>query len=364
MKLGEKPDSALFGYGRDTIWTMQKVRWGVLGAARIATVKVIPAMQQGRLSEIVGIASRDRSKAAEAARALGIPKAYGSYEEMLADPEIEAVYNPLPNHLHVPWSIRAAEAGKHVLCEKPIAMNAAQTLELIAARDRTGVVMGEAFMVQAHPQWLRVVDLVRTGVIGTLRSAVCTYGYFKLEGDNIRNIREYGGGALMDIGCYPIKVSRMVFGEEPRRVSAAIVRDAQFGGIDMLTTALLEYPSGHCIFTCGTQVVPNQTVQFLGTKGRITLDIPFNALPDEISRLRIDDGSDLLGGGVKVEEIPPCDQYTLQGDLFSRAVREHGEPPVPLEDALRNMAVIDAVFRAGESGNWETPAITGSTASR
>jgi predicted dehydrogenase len=334
---------------------MQKVRWGVLGAARIATVKVIPAMQRGRLSEIVGIASRDRAKAAEAARALGIGKVYGSYEEMLDDPEIEAVYNPLPNHLHVPWSIRAAEKGKHVLCEKPIAMNAPEVLELIAARDRTGVTMGEAFMVRSHPQWLRVMELVDSGTIGALRSAVCTYGYFKLDADNIRNVREYGGGALMDIGCYPIKISRMVFNEEPRRVSAAIVRDPGFGGIDMLTTALLEYPSGHCIFTCGTQVVPNQTVQFLGTKGRIALDIPFNALPNEISRLRIDDGSDLEGRGVTVEEIPPCDQYTLQGDLFSRAIREGGDPPVPLEDALRNMAVIDAVFRSAETGNWEAP---------
>jgi len=343
---------------------MQKVRWGVLGVARIATVKVIPAMQQGRLSQIVGIASRDRAKAAEAARVLGIPKVYGSYEDMLADPEIEAVYNPLPNHLHVPWSIRAAEAGKHVLCEKPVAMNAAQTLELIAARDRTGVVMGEAFMVQTHPQWLRVVELVRSGAIGALRAAVCTYGYFKLDSENIRNIREYGGGALMDIGCYPIKISRMVFGEEPRRVCSTIVRDPNFGGIDMLTSATLEYPSGHCIFTCGTQVVANQTVQFLGTKGRITLDIPFNALPNEISRLRMDDGSDLQGGGVTVEEIPPCDQYTLQGDLFSQAVRGHGQPPVPLEDSLRNMAVIDAVFRSAETGNWETPAITETAASR
>ena len=339
---------------------MKKVRWGVLGVARIATVKVIPAMQRGTLSEIVGIASRDRAKAVEAARELGIPKAYGSYEEMLADPEIEAVYNPLPNHLHVPVSIQAAEAGKHVLCEKPIAMNAPETLQLIAARDRTGVVMGEAFMVQAHPQWMRVVELVRSGAIGTLRSAVCSYGYFKLDAENIRNIREFGGGGLMDIGCYPIKVSRMVFGEEPRRVSATIVRDPRFGNIDMMTTALLEYPSGHCIFTCGTQVVANQSVQFLGTKGRITLDIPFNALPNEISRLRIDDGSDLAGGGVKVEEIAPCDQYTLQGDLFSKAVREGGAPPVPLEDAQRNMAVIDAVFRAGESGNWETPILPGS----
>src|ERR1019366_143979 len=204
---------------------MQKVRWGVLGVSRIATVKVIPAMQRGQWCEIAAIASRDGAKAEEAAGRLGIPKAYGSYQEMLDDPGIEAN----PNPLHVPWSIRAAEAGKHVLCEKPIGMNVAETHELRAARDRTGVTMGEAFMVQSHPQWVRTMELVRTGRIGPLRSVIGSFSYFKLDAGNIRNIREYGGGGLMDIGCYPIKTSRMVFGEEPLRVSAAIVRDPNFG---------------------------------------------------------------------------------------------------------------------------------------
>jgi predicted dehydrogenase len=335
---------------------MQKVRWGVLGVARIATAKVIPAMQRGQLCEIAAIASRDRAKAQEAARRLGIPKAYGSYEEMLADPEIEAVYNPLPNHLHVPWSIRAAEAGKHVLCEKPIGMNVAEALALIAARDRTGVTMGEAFMVQSHPQWVRTMELVRAGRIGQLRSAIGAFSYFKLDAGNIRNIREYGGGGMMDIGCYPIKTSRMVFGEEPKRVSAAMVRDPRFGNIDILTAAILDYPSGYCIFTCGTQVVAYQNMQFLGTTGRIELEIPFNALDDRPSRIRIDDGSGLTGSGVTVEEFAPCDQYTIQGDLFSRAIREGSPPPVPLEDALKNMAVIDAVFRSAETSQWVEPA--------
>ena len=334
---------------------MQKVRWGVLGVSRIATVKVIPAMQRGECCEIAAIASRDAARAEEAARRLGIPKSYGSYREMLDDPRIEAVYNPLPNHLHVPWSIRAAEAGKHVLCEKPIGMNAAETLELIAARDRTGVVMGEAFMVQSHPQWVRTMELVRTGRIGPLRSALGSFSYFKLDAGNIRNIREYGGGGLMDIGCYPIKTSRMVFAEEPVRVSAAMVRDPRFGNVDILASAILEYPSGHCIFTCGTQVVPYQSMQFLGTTGRIELEIPFNALDNRPSRIRIDDGRDLIGSGVTVEEFAPCDQYTIQGDLFSRAIRQGGPPPVPLEDALKNMAVIDAVFRSAETGQWVVP---------
>jgi predicted dehydrogenase len=333
---------------------MRKVRWGILGAARIAINRVVPAMQQGEFSEIAAIASRDRAKAEDTARLLGIPKAFGSYEEMLADPEIEAVYNPLPNHLHVPLSIRAAEAGKHVLCEKPVGMNAAEVRELIAARDRTGVVIGEAFMVQTHPQWVRTVELVRSGKIGRLRFAIGSFGYFRNEADNIRNIREYGGGGLMDIGCYPIKVSRMVFGEEPVRVSATLERDPRFG-TDILTSAILEYPSGHCVFTCGTQVVLHQNMQFIGTSGRIELEIPYNARPGGPSSIIIDDGRDVTGSGITVEEFAPCDQYTIQGDLFSRAVRNGGSPPVPLEDSLRNMAVIDAVFRAAETKSWEAP---------
>jgi len=335
---------------------MSKVRWGVLGASRIAVNRVIPAMQNGEHCDVVGIASRDLARARETARELGIPKAYGSYDEMLADPEIEAVYNPLPNHMHVPWSIRAAEAGKHVLCEKPIGMDVAETVELIKARDRAHVKIGEAFMVATHPQWLRVIELVRDGRIGKLRSAVGTFSYFKLDADNIRNVREYGGGGLMDIGCYPIKTSRMVFGEEPVRVSGAVVRDPRFGNIDMLTSAILEFPSGHCVFTCSTQVMLQQSMRFYGTEGRLEPEIPFNAAINRIARIYIDDGRDLDGGGKVTEEIPPCDQYTIQGDLFSRAIRENGEVPVPLEDALKNMAVIDAVFRSGETGRWEEPA--------
>ena len=317
---------------------MRKLRWGVLGVARIATVRVIPAMQKCALAEITAIASRDHARAETAAEELGIPKAYGSYEDLLADPDIDVIYNPLPNHLHVPWSIRAAEAGKHVLCEKPIAMNAAEAAELIAARDRTGVVMGEAFMVQTHPQWVRARELVRSGRIGDLRAAVCSFGYFRPEAENIRNIREYGGGGLMDVGCYPIKMSRTIFGEEPVRVMGTLVRDPQFG-TDILTSAVLEFPSGHCIFTCSTQIVPNQSMTFLGTKGRIDLEIPFNPVPGETSRIRVDN---------EVEEFAPCDQYTIQGDEFSKAVMDQGEPPVPLEDSLKNMKVIDALFAAAK----------------
>jgi predicted dehydrogenase len=333
---------------------MQKVRWGVLGVAKIATAKVIPAMQRGELSEVIGIASRDRTKAQLAAHALGIPKAYGSYAEMLADPEIEAVYNPLPNHLHVPLSIQAAQASKHVLCEKPIGMGVADTLELIATRDRTGVIIGEAFMVCTHPQWLRVTDLVRSGRIGQLRYAVGSFGYHNLDPQNIRNIAAYGGGALMDIGCYLIKTSRMVFGQEPVRVAGTVVHDRRFG-TDMLTSAVLEYPDGPCVFSCSTQSVANQSMQFMGTIGRIEIDIPFNAIPGERMSLRIDDGSDLRRSSMVVEEIEACDQYTIQGDLFSRAVRQTGAPPVPLEDSLRNMAVVEAILQSAKMGRWEEP---------
>jgi predicted dehydrogenase len=330
---------------------MRKLRWGILGAARIAMNRVIPAMQQGEYSEVAAIASRDLARARDAARQFGIPKAYGSYDELLADPEIEAVYNPLPNHLHVPLSIRAAEAGKHVLCEKPIGLDAADVLRLLEVRDRTGVTIGEAFMVQTHPQWVRTVELVRCGRIGKLRSAMGSFGYFLADPENVRNVREYGGGGLMDIGCYPIKTSRMVFGEEPLRVSAALARDPDFG-TDILTSAILEYPSGHCVFSSSTQVVGNQSMQFFGTEGRIELEIPYNARPGGTSRIRIDDGSDVYGSGIRVEEFAPCDQYTIQGDLFSRAIREGTPPPVPLEDSVKNMRVIDAVFRAAETREW------------
>jgi len=336
---------------------MQRVRWGVLGVANIAVKKVIPAMQGGENCEIAAIASRDLARAKAAARELGIPKAYGSYEELLADAEIDAIYNPLPNHLHVPWSIRAAEAGKHVLCEKPVAMSAAETLGLIAARDRAGVVIGEAFMVRTHPQWTRLIELVRGGRIGELRAGLSSFCYFNRDPKNVRNVRAWGGGALMDIGCYPIKTSRMVFGAEPLRVAGTVERDAELDGIDRLTSAVLEYPAGQMVFTCCTQAAARQSAQFLGSKGSISLDIPFNPPAGEVARLRIDDGRDLAGGGVTIEEIAPCDQYAIQGDLFSRAIREGGQPPVPLEDSLRNMAVIDAIFRSAETGKWEEPRV-------
>ncbi len=330
-----------------------KVRWGVLGVANIAVKKVIPAMQQGTRCEMVAIASRDVNRARHAAHALGLPKAYGSYEELLADPEVEAIYNPLPNHLHVPWSVKAAEAGKHVLCEKPIGLNTDEARTLLEARDRTGVKIGEAFMVRTHPQWLRAREIVREGGIGELRVVMGAFSYFNRDAGNIRNVREYGGGALMDIGCYPIVTSRFIFGEEPRRVAALMEHDPHMG-TDRLTSALLEFPAGQAVFTCSTQLVPYQRMQILGTKGRIEVEIPFNAPPDRPCRIFIDNGADVFGGGIHEEQFAAVDQYTIQGDLFSRAIREGGEPPTPLEESVRNMAVIDAVFRSAAKGRFET----------
>jgi predicted dehydrogenase len=331
-----------------------KLRWGILSTAAIGVHKVIPAMQKGELSTVLAIASRDLQKAKETAKTLGIPKVYGSYEELLADPEIEAIYNPLPNQLHVPWTIKAAEAGKHVLCEKPLSLTVAEAKTLLAVRSRTKVKMGEAFMVYTHPQWLRVRELVKSGRIGPLRSVLGVFSYFNRDPKNIRNIPEYGGGALMDIGCYPITTSRFVYGEEPTRVMGLVERDPEMK-TDRLSSAILDFPSGQSVFTCSTQMVPYQRMNFLGTKGRIEIEIPFNAPKDRPSHIFIDDGGDLFGANISTETFPTCDQYTIQGDVFSRAVREDTEVPVSLENAINNMAVIEAIFRSAQSGRWEMP---------
>jgi len=331
-----------------------KVRWGVLGAAKIAVSKVVPAMQRGERTGVTAIASRSLEKARHAAVGLGIPRAYGSYEELLADPEVEAIYNPLPNHLHVPWSIRAAEAGKHVLCEKPVALSAAEARKLVAARDRTGVLIQEAFMVRAHPQWLAVQGAVQDGRIGELRSIHGFFSYFNDDPTNIRNLSGIGGGGLLDIGCYPVTLSRFLFAAEPRRLIAHVEIDPELG-VDRLTSAMLEFARGTCTFTCATQLVPYQRVQVLGTAGRIEVEIPFNAPPDRPCRILVDDGRDPSGTGIEVLSFEACDQYTLQADLFSKAVRDGGPAPVPLEDAVANMAVLDALARSAGSGRWEAP---------
>jgi predicted dehydrogenase len=320
-----------------------KVRWGILGTAKIALAKVIPALQRSRWCEIVAIASRDLGKATAAASELNIPKPYGSYEELLADESVEVVYNPLPNHLHVPYTIKAAEAGKHVLCEKPIALNADGARTLLAVRERTGVRIQEAFMVRTHPQWLETRRLIQTGRIGTLRSITGFFSYFNADPENIRNHLEFGGGALMDIGCYPITISRWMFAAEPHRALGLVERDPMFG-TDTLTSGVLEFAQGHSTFTCSTRLAPYQRMIFFGTEGRIEVLIPFNAPNDQPTEILLD--SERI-------EFPVCDQYEVQGSLFSQALRQNREQPIPLEDAISNMAVIDAVFRSATTGQWE-----------
>jgi predicted dehydrogenase len=326
----------------------------VLGVAKIATNKIIPAMQHGRSCVVTAIASRDHARAAAAARTLGVPKAYGSYEALLADRDVDAVYIPLPNHLHVPWTIRAAEAGKHVLCEKPIAINTDQARQLPPVRDRTGVQIQEAFMVRAHPQWVKTRELVRAGRIGELRSMLGLFSYFNADPSNIRNVPEFGGGGLMDIGCYLINTSRFIFDCEPRHISGVIDRDPILK-IDRTASMVLDFGGGHLAGTCSTQMVPYQRIQICGSEGRIEIEIPFNAPSDRPCRIFIDNGQDLSGGGIDTIEFPVCDQYTIQADLFSEAMLSGRGVPLPLEDSIRNMACIDAVFRSAESGRWEAP---------
>ncbi len=331
----------------------RKIRWGVLSTANIGLKKVLPAMQLGQFSSIEAIASRDLAHARAAADSLHITKAYGSYEALLADPEIDAIYNPLPNQLHVPWTIRAAEAGKHVLCEKPIALTAEEARTLLEVRQRTGVKIGEAFMIRSAPQWLRLRELLHQGRIGQLRSVTAFFSYFNTNPDNIRNKIETGGGAVLDIGCYCIQSARYAFQQEPTRVVSLIDRDPAMH-TDRLTSAILDFPAGQAIFTCSTQLVPWQRVHFLGTKGRIELEIPFNMPKDQPTRLFLDDGSDVTGSGITTETFPTADQYTLQGDDFSRAILENKQVPVPLEDAIANMSVIDAIFRSATTNQWQS----------
>jgi predicted dehydrogenase len=333
---------------------LRKVRWGVLGVAKIAVEKVIPAMQRGELSQIDAIASRDLKKARAAADGLGIARAYGSYEELLADPGIEAVYNPLPNELHVPWTIKALEAGKHVLCEKPIALSADEARSLIPVREHSGRLVAEAFMVRFHPQWRRARELAVSGEIGSPSAIQTFFSYRLLDPTNVRN-RPPGGGGLYDIGCYAVLTARYIFGAEPIRVVATLDWDPDFR-TDRLVSAILEFPGGrHLTFTAATQLSAHQHVTIVGDAGRIEIAIPFNAPPDRPTRIIVDKGVDLFGGGARVEEFEVCDQYTLQGDAFSRAVLGKAPFEFPLEDAVLNMRVIDALFRSAERGSWETP---------
>ena len=326
------------------------VRWGILSTAKIGTEKVIPAMQQGALSEITAIASRDADRARAAAELLGIPNSYGSYDELLADPDIDAVYNPLPNHLHVSLSIQALEAGKHVLCEKPIGLTSAEGQQLVdVGAAHPELKLMEAFMYRHHPQWQRARQIVADGGIGELRTIQTAFAYFNDYGQNIRNIAEIGGGGLMDIGCYAISLARFIFDAEPDRVVGIVEYDEAFG-TDRLSSAMLDFGRGTSTFTCSTQLTPYQRVNIFGTSGRVEIEIPFNAPPDRPCRM----WHETEGETLEIE-FPVCDQYAIQGELMSQAILEDTAVPTPITDAVANMKVIEAVIQSSHSGGWVSP---------
>ena len=329
---------------------MKKVVWGVLSTAKIGWEKVMPAMLKSPHCELRAIASRHVDKARKLADEFGIPRAYGSYEALLADPEIEAIYNPLPNHEHVPLTLAAARAGKHVLCEKPIALTAEEAAQLREVADKVHIM--EAFMVRFHPQWLSVRARVQAGELGELRSIQSYFSYFNNDAGNIRNMADIGGGALYDIGCYPIVTARFLFGCEPVRAIALVERDPVFQ-TDRLVSGLLDFGNGRRLdFTVSTQSVPYQRVQVCGTSKRIEIKIPFNAPLGGATDVLTDDGRRLDGGGIVTQTIPPCDMYTLEIDAFSQAVRGAIPLPYGVEDAILNMRVIDALFASEKTGAW------------
>jgi predicted dehydrogenase len=331
-----------------------KIRWGILGVAKIAVEKVIPAITRGETGTVSAIASRSADKARAAADRLNIPKAYDSYQALLDDPDVDAVYNPLPNELHVPWSLRALEAGKHVLCEKPLARDAAEAGQLVEAGRRAGRLVMEAAMVRTHPRWLGARALVRAGRIGELRSMLGFFSYFNESPNNIRHRPDTGGGCLLDIGFYPVTMARFMFEAEPVRVMGKTEIDERFG-VDRLASAILEFPMGHAIFTCSSQLCPYQTVDLVGTRGRIGLELPWSMPHERPSRLRIDECGPGVKEGTEVIEYPACDQWGVQCDRFCEAIRSGGAAPVPIEDSVANMRVLDAIARSARGGGWEAP---------
>lgn len=327
---------------------MSKIRWGIISTAKIGMEKVIPAMQQSQYCDITAIASRDINKANSSAEKLGIPKAYGSYEELFQDSDIDAVYNPTPNHLHVPLSIQALEAGKHVLCEKPIGLSAAEGQQLVnAGKKHPELKLMEAFMYRHHPQWLKAKALVNEGEIGELRTIQSFFSYFNTDPSNVRNQSDIGGGGLMDIGCYNISLSRYIFNEEPKRVCGIVEFDPKFN-TDRLASGMMEFSNGTATFTCSMQLSPYQRVNVFGTEGRVEIEIPFNAPPDRPCRM----WHELSEGNTEMIEIDTCDQYTIQGDLMSQAIINNTDVPTPIGDSVLNMKVIEAIVLSAKENRW------------
>ena len=330
---------------------MDALRWGILSTADIARKKVIPGMRKAKRCSIVAIASREAGRAEAVALELGIPRAHASYEALLADPEVDAVYIPLPNHLHAEWSIAAARAGKHVLCEKPLALTADDAQRMIDVANVEGVTLMEAFMYRLHPSWQAVAELVASGEIGRLVSVQSWFSYFNDDATNIRNIREVGGGALFDIGCYSVNLSRLLFDAEPRHVSAALVRDPATG-VDVLTSAILTFDSGIATFTCSTRAEDDQRVHIYGTTGRISIGIPFNIPPDRPTEVYVSAGGDPpVAPDTRVLTFEVADPYTVEAERFAAAVLDGQPAPVPPEDAVANLRVIERIFEAAEAAS-------------
>jgi len=333
---------------------MTAFRRGILGASGFARRHMIPAMQAGRDMEVVAIASRSAARAEAAAREHGIARAHGSYEALIADPEVDGVYVPLPNHLHVPWAARAAAARKHVLVEKPLALNAAEAQSLVEARDRHGVLVQEAAMVRLHPRWLALRELLRKGKIGELKAFVGTFGYDMRSRSDVRYDPAMGGGTLLDVGFYPVTMARFCFEEEPTAVAATLERDPQ-AGVDRLVSGVLRFPRGVATFACGMQLAPAQRADLLGTGGHIQIETAWNPPAQAPSRLLVDRGGVLEAPAVESIELERCNQYTILTELFARAARAGAPAPLPLEDSVKNMRVLDALFRSADSGRFEQP---------
>jgi predicted dehydrogenase len=318
---------------------MSSVRWGILSTADIGLAKVIPAIQKAGNCDVVAIASRDLDRAQRAADQLGISAAYGSYEDLLERADIDAVYIPLPNDMHAEWTLRAASAGKHILCEKPLALSSAQATEMVLGCEAAGVKLQEAFMYRHHPTWVEAIRLVRDGAIGDVQAVQSWFSYFNDDPTDIRNRVANGGGAMMDIGCYPVNLSRLVLDAEPTSVRSVVRRDPTMG-IDIVTSAILEFPGGkQATFTCTIRAEPDQRVSIVGTSGRIDLEIPFNIPPTGTTRIFVAHDEE-----ERIIEFPPADQYTIQAELFAASILDDRPVPVPPIDAVANMAVIEEVL--------------------
>lgn len=328
----------------------KKVRWGIISTANIGMEKVTPGIMKSAHSEVAAICSRDLATAQAAAKRLGIAKAYGSYSEMLADPEIDAVYNPLPNHLHVDLTIEAAKAGKHVLCEKPMAMNAKDAERLRACPD--DILISEAFMVRYHPQWHRALEIIRSGELGEIKAIRALFTYHNVDANNVRNMADIGGGGIMDIGCYAITTARYFFEGEPKRVVSLIDRDPNFK-TDRTTTGIADFGNGRQLgFTISTQLVGAQLVEILGDKGRLEICVPYNAPTDTPTALIIDHGHSPDASLTRREIIPACDQYAEQAEAFAQAVLGMKPLAYGVEDAIKSMKVLDGLFESEKSGGW------------